>query len=113
MHGLKTIHQINREATEAAAICEKHGVALGDIPAPTGPLPEPVLVKHPQDMTDDELMAELQPADKCDGDILGCGADCCGSGLGALHTLEVAPGVVEGGVYTEGYDLPNVDESAK
>lgn len=61
MHGLKTIYQINREATEAAAICEKHGVALGDIPAPTGPLPEPVLVKHPQDMTDDELLAELQP----------------------------------------------------
>lgn len=75
MHGLKTIHQINREATEAAALCEKHGVALGDIPAPIGPLPEPV------------------PADKCDGDLLGCDG-CCGSGLGP-------------------YDLPDVDESAK
>lgn len=95
MHGLKTIHQINREATEAAAICEKHGVALGDIPAPTGPLPEPVPAEHPQDMTDDELLAELQPADKCDGAILGCGTDCCGSGL------------------SPDYDLPNIDESAK
>jgi hypothetical protein len=54
MHGLKTIHQLNREAAEAAAICEKHGVALGDIPAPVGPLPEPV------------------PAPQCDGDLLGC-----------------------------------------
>lgn len=41
MHGLKTIHQLNREATEAAAICEKHGVALGDIPAPPAELPQP------------------------------------------------------------------------
>ena len=110
MHGLKTIHQLNREAAEAREICEKHGVALGDIPAAPADLPTP---KRVADMTDDELMAELQPADKCDGDILGCGADCCGSGLGALHNLEVAPGVVEGGIYTEGYDLPNVDESAK
>ena len=55
MHGLKTIQRLNAETTEAREICEKHGVALGDIPAPTGPLPEPV------------------PADKCD--------DCCGSGL--------------------------------
>jgi hypothetical protein len=62
MHGLKTIHQLNKEAAEAREICEKHGVALGDIPAPTGPLPEPLRVY------------------KCDGDLLDCD-DCCGSGL--------------------------------
>lgn len=44
MHGLKTIHQLNREAAEAREICEKHGVALGDIPAPPAELPQPVAV---------------------------------------------------------------------
>lgn len=56
MHGLKTIHQINREATEAAAICEKHGVALGDIPALPTELPAPLRI---DDMTDDELLDAL------------------------------------------------------
>lgn len=68
MHGLKTIHRLNQEAIEAAAICEKHGVALGDIPAPPAELPTP---KRAADMTDNELLDAL------------------------------------------GYDLPNVDESAK
>lgn len=62
MHGLKTIQRLNAETAEAREICEKHGVALGDIPAPTGPLPEPLRVY------------------KCDGGLLGCD-DCCGSGL--------------------------------
>lgn len=59
MHGLKTIQRLNAETAEAREICEKHGVALGDIPAP---LPEPLRVY------------------KCDGDLLDCD-DCCGSGL--------------------------------
>lgn len=56
MHGLKTIHQLNREAVEAREICEKHGVALGDIPAPPTELPAP---KRVSDITDDEPLDAL------------------------------------------------------
>ena len=56
MHGLKTIHQLNREAAEAREICEKHGVALGDIPAAPAELPAP---KRVADLTDDELLGAL------------------------------------------------------
>lgn len=109
MHGLKTIHRLNQEAIEAREICEKHGVALGDLPSPSAELPKPTSAEKLETLlfAPAELPTSTRLADMTDAE------------LEAVHDLPVNDHVIgcaDGSTSAYmliDYDLPNIDESGK